>query len=78
MKISRNFCVNNFHDVSRKRAQLGSAAQRHRHKQKMLPAIVQKDADKGANLRARFNRKTLLASLSSMNFLGSPDEIHSA
>jgi hypothetical protein len=40
--------------------------------------LTQKAQKKGANSLACVNKKTPLASLPSMNFLGSLDEIHSA
>jgi hypothetical protein len=40
--------------------------------------FAQKSDEKGANLLALLNRKTHFGDFPRMNFLGSPDEIHSA
>jgi hypothetical protein len=39
--------------------------------------VAQKSDEKGANLLALVNRKTHFESFPRMNFLGSPNEIHS-
>jgi hypothetical protein len=72
MKLSRNVYVYNLHDVSRKRAQLDSSA----------PLTEARDAPANNAERDRekrkLNGKTSHKKLPTMNFLGSPDEIHSA
>jgi hypothetical protein len=45
---------------------------------RMKKGKEEKSAEKSAKLRGRVNRKTPLASLLSMNFLGSLNKIHSA
>jgi hypothetical protein len=68
-----------FQDGSRKRLLLGSAESIFSPKFEMRNVARRTKAlKKGSNLRARVNGKALIGSFRTMNFLGSPDEIHSA